>query len=114
MPLPLGTKIGGALGQFLNPSQGHLRFRSGSSSYASRVIQYALDACLNWSSHSGNYRIYVRLLSEKPISPMAGAGDYFRGRNIEAFLLRFDGESHDNKIVNRKLSLWPVIQQLNN
>jgi hypothetical protein len=71
-----------------------------------------LPACTYYKERAlrGNYRIYVQLLTEKRIPPMPGAGDYFWGSNTEVFSLPFDGESHDNQIITRELTLWPVIQ----
>lgn len=72
-----------------------------------------LPACTYYRERvlSGNYRIYIQLLSEKRIPPMAGAGDYFWGSNTELFTLPFDGESHDNQIISREVTLWPVVRQ---
>jgi len=71
-----------------------------------------LPACTYYRERvlTGDYRIYIQLLSEKRIPPMAGNGDYFWGSNNEVFTLPFDGESHDDNVITREMTLWPVIQ----
>ncbi|MGI9289698.1 MAG: hypothetical protein ACR2QG_00315, partial [Gammaproteobacteria bacterium] len=72
----------------------------------------SLPACTYYRERvlMGDYRVFVQLLTEPRVPPMAAAGDYFWGSNTKTYSFPLDGKKHSGNEEKLELTLWPVVQ----